>query len=75
MVEVFELQLPSGETAKFSIWKSVFKKDTCFFAKMIDVKKINPKNNYGVIVRSGQKTVYYNDPAKLKTDLIAFYGV
>jgi hypothetical protein len=75
MIEAFELQLPSGETAKFSIWKSAFKKDTCFFAKIIDVKKVSPKNNYGIIVRAGQKTVYYSDPLKLKADLIAFYGV
>jgi hypothetical protein len=75
MIEAFELRLPSGEFAKFSIWKSAFKKDTCFFAKIIDVKKVSPKNNYGVIVRAGQKTIYYTDPVKLKADLIAFYGV
>jgi len=75
MVETFELKLPSGDTAKFSIWKSQFKKDTCYFAKIIDAKKVSPKNNYGIIVRAGQKTIYYTDPLKLKSDLIAFYGV
>ncbi len=74
MVETFDLQLPSGEVARFSIWKSIFKKDTSYFAKIIDVKKVNPKNMYGAIVRAGQKTVYYTDPLKLKGDLIAFYG-
>ena len=72
MIETFELKLPSGEVAKFSIWKSAFKKET---AKLIDTKKVNPKNTYGTIVRAGNKTVYYADPLKLKSDLIAFYGV
>jgi len=75
MIETFELKLPSGEVAKFSIWKSAFKKESCYFAKVINVKKVSPKNNYGVIVRAGQKAVYYEDPLKLKSDLIAFYGV
>lgn len=75
MLEAFELKLPSGEVAKFSIWKSAFKKETAYFAKLIDVKKVSPKNNYGTIVRAGNKTVYYTDPLKLKSDLIAFYGV
>lgn len=75
MIETFDLRLPSGETIKFSIWQSKFKKETCYFAKMIPVQKVNPRNNYGSIVRSGQKTVYYADPVKLKSDLIAFYGV
>lgn len=75
MIETFELKLPSGEVMKFSIWKSAFKKDTCYFAKIIDLKKVSPKNNYGIIVRAGQKTIYYTDPLKLKSDLIAFYGV
>lgn len=75
MIETFDLLLPSGETARFSIWKSAFKKGTCYFAKIIDVTKINPRNNYGAIIRSGEKTVYYEDPVKLKMDLIAFYGV
>jgi len=75
MVETFEIKLPSGEVAKVSIWKSAFKKDVCYFAKMIDVKKISPKNNYGSILKAGEKTVYYEDPNKLKSDLVAFYGV
>ncbi|PBQ30860.1 hypothetical protein CNR22_03410 [Sphingobacteriaceae bacterium] len=75
MIETFELKLPSGETAKFSIWKSAFKKETAYFAKIIDVKKVSAKNTYGVIVKAGQKTVYYADHMKLKSDLIAFYGV
>ena len=75
MLEVFELQLPSGDTIKFSIWKSAFKKDTCFFAKMINVKKVSEKNMFGAIVRQGEKTIYYNDPLKLKSDLIAFYRI
>lgn len=75
MIETFELILPSGEVAKFSIWKSAFKKEISYFAKIIDVKKINERNTYGIIVRAGQKTIYYSDPLKLKSDLIAFYGV
>ncbi len=75
MIETFDLLLPSGETARFSIWKSAFKKTTSYFAKIIDVKKINPKNRFGAIIRSGEKAVYYEDPLKLKMDLIAFYGV
>jgi len=75
MIETFELKLPSGEVAKFSIWKSAFKKEASYFAKIIDVKKVSPKNNYGTIVRAGQKTIYYTDALKLKSDLIAFYGV
>lgn len=75
MIETFELKLPSGETVKFSIWKSKFKTETCYFAKMIPVNKISQKNNFGTIIRSGQKTVYYTDPVKLKSDLIAFYAV
>jgi hypothetical protein len=75
MIETFELKLPSGEVVKFSIWKSVFKKDPCYFAKIINIKKVSPKNNYGIIVRAGQKTIYYADPLKLKSDLISFYGV
>jgi|GEM_PF-2797103 len=75
MVETFEIKLPSGEVAKVSIWKSAFKKEVCYFAKMIDVKKISPKNNYGSILKAGEKTVYYEDPNKLKSDLVAFYGV
>jgi hypothetical protein len=73
MIETFELTLPSGTVAKFSIWKSAFKEETCFFAKVIDKKKISEKNNYGSIVRKGEKTIYYADPTKLKEDLIAFY--
>lgn len=75
MIETFDLILPSGEIARFSIWKSAFKKDTSYFAKIIDVKKVNAKNTFGNIIRSGEKTVYYSDPIKLKNDLIAFYGV
>lgn len=75
MVECFELTLPSGESVKFSIWKSAFKKETAYFAKVINLKKVNPKNNFGAIVRAGQKTIYYTDPTKLKSDLIAFYAV
>ena len=75
MIETFELRLPSGEVAKFSIWKSAFKKEISYFAKIIDVKKISERNTYGIIVRAGQKTIYYSDPLKLKSDLIAFYGV
>jgi hypothetical protein len=75
MIEVFELQLPSGETIKFSIWKSAFKKESSFFAKMINTKKVTEKNTFGTIVRQGEKTIYYNDPVKLKSDLIAFYRV
>ena len=75
MLESFELTLPSGEVAKFSIWKSAFKKELCYFAKIINVNKITPKNNFGIIVRAGQKTVYYTNPLKLKSDLIAFYGI
>lgn len=75
MVEAFELKLPSGETLKVSIWKSAFKKEICYFAKTIDVKKVSLKNNFGSILRAGEKTIYYEDPVKLKSDLIAFYGV
>ncbi|MBL7931109.1 MAG: hypothetical protein JNL60_04385 [Bacteroidia bacterium] len=75
MIETFDLLLPSGETARFSIWKSAFKKEISYFAKIIDVKKVNPRNNFGNIIRSGEKTVYYSDPIKLKNDIIAFYGV
>lgn len=75
MVETFDLLLPSGETARFSIWKSDFKQNTSYFAKIINVKKVNPKNRFGAIIRSGEKAVYYDDPVKLKMDLIAFYGV
>lgn len=73
MVEAFELLLPSGNTIKFSIWKSAFKKETAFFAKVIDCNKVSDKNKFGNIVRQGEKTIYYNDPLKLKEDLIAFY--
>lgn len=75
MVESFELTLPSGEVARFSIWKSAFKKELCYFAKIINLKKVGPKNSYGTIVRAGQKTIYYTNPLKLKADLIAFYGI
>lgn len=75
MIESFDLPLPSGEIARFSIWKSIFKKEPSYFAKIINVKKINPKNTFGIIVRAGQKTVYYSNPLKLKADLVAFYGV
>ena len=52
----------------------------CFFYFLCEVifnilKKINPKNTFGIIVRAGQKTVYYSNPLKLKADLVAFYGV
>lgn len=74
MVETFELTLASGDVAKFSIWESAFKKETCYFAKMILVKRISPKNNYGAILREGEKTIYYTDAAKLKADLITLYS-
>lgn len=73
MIETFELQLKTGELARFSIWKSAFKSETAYFAKVIELNKINPKNNYGKIVRSGEKTIYYADPTKLKNDLISFF--
>ncbi|WP_317896558.1 hypothetical protein [Aurantibacillus circumpalustris] len=74
MLESFEINLPSGDVALFSIWKSAFKKETCYFAKMIELKKMGPKNTYGRIVRSGHKTIYYTNPIKLKSDLISFYS-
>jgi hypothetical protein len=73
MIETFELQLKTGQVARFSIWKSAFKSESAYFAKMIELAKINPKNNFGQIVRKGEKTIYYTDPLKLKEDLISFY--
>jgi hypothetical protein len=73
MIETFEIQLKTGQMARFSIWKSAFKSETAYFAKMIERGKINPKNNFGQIVRKGKKTIYYADPLKLKEDLILFY--
>jgi hypothetical protein len=73
MIETFEMQLKTGQVARFSIWKSAFKSETAYFAKMIELTKINPKNNFGQIVRKGEKKIYYADPLKLKEDLILFY--
>lgn len=74
MIEIFEIQLKTGVLARFSIWKSAFKTETAYFAKSIELTKVSPKNNYGKIVRSGEKTIYYSDPLKLKNDLIQFYS-
>lgn len=74
MVEAFELKLPSGDIARISIWRSVFRR-ACYFARIIPVRKISARNNYATILKAGHKTVYYTNPVKLKTDLIAFYGV
>ena len=73
MIESFEIQLKTGELARFSIWKSAFKSETAYFAKVVELAKISPKNNFGQIVRKGEKTIYYSDPLKLKADLISFY--
>jgi hypothetical protein len=75
MIEAFELKLPSGNVAKFSIWKSAFKKTPAYFAKIIDLNKVSEKNAFGIIVRAGEKTIYYENPQKLKADLIAYYGI
>lgn len=74
MIEIVEIKLRSGELARISIWKSAFKTELAYFAKIIELKKINPKNNYGKIIRSNEKTIYYRDPIKFKADLVTFYS-